>query len=136
MPERLIVGNERAFLTWFYEGDHVINHATFSPMVINEYLRSFAGVEGVLGSMGIYRAAFTSISQTEPLMATKIALPVVALGGESGLGDKVGDMVAMVAENVEAHTLTGCGHFMPEERPQFVIDQILKLSERVMETTV
>jgi pimeloyl-ACP methyl ester carboxylesterase len=132
VPERLIVGNERAFLTWFYEGDHVVNHAAFSPVVIDEYLRSFAGPKGVLGSMGIYRAAFRSIEQTEPLMAAKITLPVVALGGEKGLGDKVGNMVGMVAEDVEAHTLAGCGHFMPEERPQFVIDQILKLSARVV----
>jgi pimeloyl-ACP methyl ester carboxylesterase len=50
VPERLIVGNERAFLTWFYEGDHVVNHAAFSEEVINEYLRTFAGKEGVLGS--------------------------------------------------------------------------------------
>ena len=131
VPERLIVGNERAFLTWFYEGDHVVNRAAFSPVVIDEYLRSFAGTEGVLGSMGIYRAAFASIDQTEPLMAAKITPPVVALGGEKGLGDKVGNMVAMVAEDVEVHTLAGCGHFMTEERPQFVIDQILKLSARV-----
>jgi len=131
VPERLIVGNERAFLTWFYEGDHVVNHAAFSPAVIDEYLRTFAGSEGVLGSMGIYRAAFASIDQTEPLMTAKINVPVVALGGERGLGDKVGQMVAMVANNVESHTLASCGHFMIEERPQFIIDQILQLSARI-----
>ena len=131
VPERLIVGNERAFLTWFYEGDHVVNHAAITPEAVDEYLRTFAGKEGVLGSMGVYRAAFASIDQTEPLMAAKIAAPVVALGGERGLGGKVGDMVAMVAEHVEAHTLEGCGHFMTEERPEFVIDQIVALSTRV-----
>jgi pimeloyl-ACP methyl ester carboxylesterase len=131
VPERLIVGNERAFLTWFYEGDHVVNHAAFSPTVIDEYLRTFAGTEGVLGSMGIYRAAFASIDQTEPLMTAKLTVPVVALGGERGLGDKVGLMVAMVANNVEAQTLVDCGHFMIEERPQFIIDQILQLNARV-----
>jgi len=134
VPERLIVGNERAFLTWFYEGDHVENHAAITPEAVDEYLRTFAGREGVLGSMGIYRAAFASIDQTEPLMAAKISVPVVALGGEKGLGGKVGDMVAMVAENVEAHTLAGCGHFMTEERPQFVIDHIVALAERVTAT--
>ena len=134
VPERLIVGNERAFLTWFYEGDHVENHAAITPEAVDEYLRTFAGKEGVLGSMGIYRAAFASIDQTEPLMAAKISVPVVALGGEKGLGGKVGDMVAMVAENVEAHTLAGCGHFMTEERPQFVIDHIVALTERVTAT--
>ena len=40
-------------------------------------------------------------------------------------------MVAMVAENVEAHTLTGCGHFMIEERPEFVPDHIVALTARV-----
>lgn len=131
VPERLIVGNERAFLTWFYEGDHVVNHAAITPETVDEYLRTFAGKEGVLGSMGIYRAAFASIDQTEPLMSAKISVPVVALGGEKGLGGKVGDMVAMVAENVEAHTLTGCGHFMIEERPEFVTDHIVALTARV-----
>jgi pimeloyl-ACP methyl ester carboxylesterase len=128
------VGNERAFLTWFYEGDHVVNHAAITPQAVDEYLRTFAGEEGVLGSMGIYRAAFASIDQTEPLMIAKITVPVVALGGEKGLGGKVGDMVAMVAENVEPHTLAGCGHFMTEERPEFVIEHIVALSARAADS--
>jgi pimeloyl-ACP methyl ester carboxylesterase len=85
--------------------------------------------------MGIYRAAFTSIDQTEPLMTARITTPVVALGGEKGLGGKVGEMVAMIAENVEAHTLAGCGHFMTEERPGFIIGHILDLSARIAATS-
>ena len=135
VPEALIVGNERAFLQWFFAGEHVVNHATITPAAIDEYLRTFAGTEGVLGSMGIYRAAFASIAQTEPLMTDKVTIPVIALGGEKGLGDKVGKMVAMVAADVEAHTLGGCGHFMTEERPAFVIDHIRALSARVAART-
>jgi pimeloyl-ACP methyl ester carboxylesterase len=130
VPEALIVGNERAFLNWFYTGDHVVNHAAITPQAVDEYLRTFAGAEGVLGSMGIYRAAFASIDQTEPLMSARITVPVVALGGEKGLGAKVGEMVAMVADHVEAHTLADCGHFMTEERPAFVIEHILAISAR------
>jgi pimeloyl-ACP methyl ester carboxylesterase len=37
----------------------------------------------------------------------------------------------MVAADVEAHTLSGCGHFMTEERPAFVIDHIRTLAARV-----
>ena len=84
--ERLIVGTEHAYLGWFYEGDHVINHDAFSPAVVDEYLRTFSGREGVLGSFGVNRAAFTSIAQTEPLLKAKIKAPVWAMGGEKGLG--------------------------------------------------
>jgi hypothetical protein len=41
-----------------------------------------AGKEGVLGSMGIYPAAFASIDQTDPLMSAKISVPVVARRGK------------------------------------------------------
>jgi pimeloyl-ACP methyl ester carboxylesterase len=98
---------------------------------VNEYLRTFAGREGVLGSMGLYRAAFTSIAQTEPLMNTKVTVPVVAMGGASGgLGAKVGEMVKMVAEHVEVVTLPDCGHFLPEECPDEVVHQILAVAAR------
>jgi pimeloyl-ACP methyl ester carboxylesterase len=131
VPERLIVGNERNFLGWFYEGDHVVNHDAFSPAVVEEYLRTFSGRTGVRGSMGIYRAAFTSIAQTEPLMKSKVTVPVVAMGGTKGLGAKVGEMVKMVARNVHTHTVADCGHFMPEERPDFVVRQILAMAAKV-----
>jgi pimeloyl-ACP methyl ester carboxylesterase len=130
VPERLVVGNERAFLTWFYEGYAVARPEVFGPEVVDEYLRTFSGREGVLGSMGIYRAAFTSIDQTEPLTAARVKVPVVALGGEKGLGATVGESVKLVAEDVEAHTLAGCGHFLPEECPTDVIDHILAVAAR------
>ena len=130
VPERLIVGNERAFLGWFYDGEATVNKAAFPPSVVDEVLRTFAGREGVLGSLGIYRAAFTSIEQTEPLMVRKVTVPVTAIGGEKGLGSKVGEMVSLVAECVTAYTIPGCGHFVPEEQPDAVTSQVLAMSAR------
>jgi len=128
VSERLVVGNERAFLTWFYEGATATPSAIGLPAV-DEYLRTFAGREGVLGSMGIYRAAFASIEQTEPLMKDKVTVPVVAMGGvQGGLGAKVGEMVKMVAEHVDVVTLPDFGHFLPEECPDEVARRILAVA--------
>ncbi|MCW6510025.1 alpha/beta fold hydrolase [Lichenifustis flavocetrariae] len=132
VPEALIVGNERAFLQWFFQGPATVRQDVFTPAVVDEYLRTFAGRTGVLGALGVYRAAFTSIAQTEPLTKRKIKAPLVALGGEKGLGDKVGQMAALVAENVEAHTLSDCGHFMPEERPREVVRRILAVAAKAV----
>jgi hypothetical protein len=50
---------------------------------------------------------------------------------EKGLGDKFGEMVKMVAETVDAHTLKDCGHFIPEEAP-VVVKHILGMTARTM----
>ena len=127
VPERLIVGNERAFLTWFYEGA-TVHPEVFDATIVDEYLRTFAGREGVLGALGIYCAAFTSIEQTEPLTTDKVSVPVAAIGGIKGLGDKVGEMVRKVASDVTSETLPDAGHFVPEEAPEELIRRIRALS--------
>jgi pimeloyl-ACP methyl ester carboxylesterase len=134
VPERLVVGNERAFLTWFYEGATAKPKA-ITPAIVDEYLRTFSGNEGVLGSMGVYRAAFTTIDQTEPLIKKKVQCPVVAIGGIKGLGAKVGEGVNLVAAHVESHTLDDCGHFVPEECPTELVQYILALAQHATKNT-
>jgi len=97
VPERLIVGNERAFLTWFYEGA-TADQKSISQAAIEETLRTFSGTKGALGSLGVYRAAFKAIEQTTPLKENKVKIPILAIGGEKGLGAKVAQMLEAVAE--------------------------------------
>jgi pimeloyl-ACP methyl ester carboxylesterase len=127
VPEALLVGKEREFLNWFYCGDAVVKHETIPPETVNEYLRTFAGVEGVLGALGVYRTIFATMVQTLPLTQNKVQLPVVAIGGEKGLGALVGQFVAMVAANLKSVVLPDCGHFVPEERPEAVLEQLDRL---------
>ena len=134
VPERLVVGHERTFLTWFYDR-HMARREAISDADVDETLRTFAGREGVLGAMGVYRAAFASIEQTEPLAGLltghKARVPVVALGGEKGLGDKVLIMVKLVAKDATGETIADCGHFLPEEDPEAVVRHVQALHERV-----
>jgi pimeloyl-ACP methyl ester carboxylesterase len=127
VPERLVVGNERAFLTWFYD-KAMARREAITEEDLNETLRTFSGREGVLGAMGVYRAAFTSIEQTASLAGLvtghKVKVPVVALGGEKGLGDKVLMMVKLVAQDVKGETIAACGHFLPEEHPEVVVRHV------------
>jgi pimeloyl-ACP methyl ester carboxylesterase len=131
VPELLVVGREREFLTWFYDR-HMARREAISEADVDETLRTFAGRQGVLGAMGVYRAAFTSIEQTDPLAGHKISAPVTALGGAKGLGAKVEKMVRLVANNVEAELIADCGHFLPEERPEEVVRHVLALSTRII----
>jgi pimeloyl-ACP methyl ester carboxylesterase len=116
VPERLVVGHERQFLTWFYDRAMVRRDA-IGQGDLDETMRTFAGREGVLGAMGVYRAGFTTMDQTQPLKAAKVRVPVVALGGDHALGALVRQQVELVAEHVSGSSIPGCGHFMPEEHP-------------------
>jgi pimeloyl-ACP methyl ester carboxylesterase len=40
----------------------------------------------------------------------------------------VGQFVSMVAIAFHSLVLPGCGHFIPEERPDAVVDQVLRLT--------
>jgi pimeloyl-ACP methyl ester carboxylesterase len=128
VPEALLVGKEGEFLNWFYRGNAVVKHETIPLETVNEYLRTFAGLEGVLGSLGVYRTAFATMAQTLPLTQSKVQPPVVAIGGEKGLGARVGQSVSMVAANVESVVLPGCGHFVPEECPEAILQQLDRLN--------
>jgi pimeloyl-ACP methyl ester carboxylesterase len=129
VPERLIVGNERAFLTWFYQ--RYATPGTIDTAAVDEYLRTFSRREGVLGALGVYRAAFTTIEQTAPLTKKKVQVPVVALGGENAQGVQIRKMVEMVAENVDGGSIADCGHFVPEERPDEILRHVLAMTKKL-----
>jgi pimeloyl-ACP methyl ester carboxylesterase len=103
----------------------VAKREEFDSESVDEQVRTFAGREAMLGALGVYRAAFISIEQTQPLTKTKVQMPIVALSGEKGLGSKVGEMLKLVSARVEAFTTPDCGHFVPEECPDVVVQHIL-----------
>jgi len=48
----------------------------------------------------------------------KLALPVLALGGEKSYGTKMKDRAGYVASNVQGGVIPDSGHWIMEENPQ------------------
>ena len=57
----------------------------------------------------------------------RLAMPVLALWGDSGLLSRlpVLDIWRGYADDVRGQAVAGCGHFLPEERPDEVAGQLL-----------
>ena len=53
-------------------------------------------------------------------------MPILAIGGEVGLGNLTTTSFQKVAINVTEMTLPNTGHFIPQERPNFLTKQILE----------
>jgi haloacetate dehalogenase len=59
----------------------------------------------------------------------KISAPTLVLWGDGGRPPQSADMLGIWkarAERVEGYPVPHCGHFIPEEQPQALIDAILK----------
>ena len=55
----------------------------------------------------------------------KLTLPILAVGGEHGLGEFGKDNLNNVATNVTGQIINDCGHFVNEEQPEELSKAIL-----------
>jgi pimeloyl-ACP methyl ester carboxylesterase len=125
LPEKLITGRERDYLDWFLRRK-TANPETFSDADLNEYLRVFVKDGGLRAGLAYYRAAALSAEQNRVLSAKgKLKMPVLALGSDQGSIMDMATPLKAYAENVRGGIMTHCGHFIPEEQPQALANELL-----------
>jgi len=126
LPELLIGGKERAYLDWFLRRK-AAHPQSFSEADIDEYLRVFMRDGGLRAGLAYYRAAALSARQNRELgQRGPLAMPVLALSADQG---SIPDMAAPLrawATDVEGVTIGHCGHFLPEEQPAAVAQELLR----------
>ena len=66
--------------------------------------------------------SFTQIKRA----VKRLTMPVLALGGSEGVGDALRATVATLGDRVQGGSITGCGHFLPEECPDELTEAVLK----------
>jgi len=59
------------------------------------------------------------------LSQTKLAMPVLSIGGEKSLGNELGAQMKLVADNVTVIVLPNTGHWILEERPKETSEAIV-----------
>jgi haloacetate dehalogenase len=99
---------------------------------MNEYIRAFSNDPTIHATCEDFRAAADidlEMDQADEKAGRKIQCPVHALWGARGTVGVLWDIIATWREK-SAATVTGraldCGHFLQEERPQDVINELLQ----------
>jgi len=132
IPEALVEGKEMMYLSWFYQ-NLANNPAAITQVDINEYVSHYSAPGGMRAGFEHYRAFPHDAIQNQNYSKTKLTMPVLALGG--GYIPTFGGNITMptiiygmkiLAQNVQGITVPNSGHFIPEEQPKFVIDQLIK----------
>jgi pimeloyl-ACP methyl ester carboxylesterase len=125
LPEALVAGKERLYLTTAFYYAKAYNPSAFTEQRIDEYVRHYAE-PGAMRAAFSYFAAFPQDERDNQVYAhTKLSMPVLAIGGEESYGPKMQETAQAVATDVTAVSLLDCGHWVPVEQPQALIQNIL-----------
>lgn len=119
LPEFLVAGREAPYMRW------VVDHLAYRPdrVAIDEYIRAYSVPGAMKAGFAYYRAIPQTVQENQELRKSKLAMPVLAIGGAIGAGKTTIDTMKLVSDHVEGFMVEDCGHYTPEECP----DQFLKL---------
>jgi pimeloyl-ACP methyl ester carboxylesterase len=117
--ERLVAGRERIYLDRFY------NELSADPKKIDEstrrhYAALYARPHAMHDAFEQFGAFNQDAIDNKALLAKggKLAMPVLALGGEKSFGSGEADTLRFVATNVTMGIIPGSGHWIMDENPK------------------
>ena len=113
LAEHLIQGRELVFFKHFFDihsGDH-----NLPDQVITYYAQAYSKPGRLHAAFGYYRDLNATIRDNAPFLATKLQMPVLAIGGGRSFGAGEGEQIRKYARNVQSQIVQGCGHWLQEE---------------------
>jgi pimeloyl-ACP methyl ester carboxylesterase len=126
LAEKLISAKLDAYLRYFFtSAAYNYSPAVFTEDDIAEYVRVYSLPGAIRAGLQYYRTALQEDLENLKNCTRQLSLPIMAWGGEAFLGNILPSWQA-AAEHVQGGVVPECGHFIAEEKPEFVIEQVRK----------
>jgi pimeloyl-ACP methyl ester carboxylesterase len=128
LPEALCYGREELIIGWLFE-NYGYRPNAISEGDKREYFRTYTKFGAFKAMLEYYRALPVDAADNQALLARdgKLRMPVLALGGEKAFGRGMECLQSLqrVAENVRGGLVPKSGHWVAEEAPDFIAEQLL-----------
>jgi pimeloyl-ACP methyl ester carboxylesterase len=116
-PEALAKGRERIYLDDLWNNFAADRTRSLSEADRRFYAQAYAR-PGRTASGFAYFASFPkTATDFAELAKTRLAMPVLSIGGEKSLGDALGAQATLIGSDVTVVVLKDTGHWLLEERP-------------------
>ena len=131
LPETLVQGREREYLSWFY-GEFSWQRDAIQPADIDEYVRCYSQPGALRAGFAYYRNIPDDQADNRAILESgfRLPMPVLALGGARaearGRGLEPLESLRVIAADVRGGTMPDCGHFIPEEQPALLAERLLE----------
>ena len=128
LPEALCYGREKLVVGW------LLDHYGRRPNAISaedqaEYFRTYTTTGAFRAMLAFYRNLPVDAADNQAFLAQngKLKMPVLALGGADSFGRGLEPLHSMqrVAIDVRGGVMQDCGHWMAEEQPDVLCDELL-----------
>ena len=125
-PEALVKGRESIYFAYFWN-DLAADKNHSLPVADRQAYVAAYSQPGRMRAAWAYFAAWPQTAQDfAELSRTKLAMPVLSIGGAKSLGAPLAEQVKLVATNVQVVIIPNAGHWILEERPKETMDALLK----------
>lgn len=126
LPEILVRDNVAGYLNYFFK-ELTYNKAALNDQEAKPFIEAYSNETTLHAGFELYRAFEKDAKDNAGSETDKLKIPVLAIGGEySRIKDYVPQQLKEAAENLTAAVAPGCGHFIPEENPEWLADRILQ----------
>lgn len=127
LAESSLVGNEAAYLNWFYE-HHTVQKLPEASR--SEYVRAYTGYDALRGGFEHYRAFALDAKQLDQELQTKRLLqPTLVIGGGI-VKDAPYKQLKPFTDRIDYREIANCGHVVPEEQPEEFASLLLDLARQ------
>ncbi|MCH4246787.1 MAG: alpha/beta hydrolase [Acinetobacter populi] len=124
LPESLIAGREAVYLDWFLK-KKAANPFIFEDKDMQEYLRILSKPGSLRAGMAFYRSVAESAAQNKKNQNDLLHVPLLAVSADQGSIPDMATPLRKFVQNVTGVTIGNCGHFIPEEQPELLVQHML-----------
>ena len=124
LAEALIAGREAMFVRHFLR-QQAYNTAALEEDVLAGYAERLAAPGALRAGIAYFRAHKIDAEHNRENAKTKLPMPVLTVAGTASFGADLEGEIRPLAQNMRAVMIEECGHYLAEEQPQRLLDELL-----------
>jgi pimeloyl-ACP methyl ester carboxylesterase len=117
--EQLVTGREDIFFGAEFAASAGTNK--LPDETVKYYVDGLSDPTALHGSFHLYRAFGATTAQNLERKTRRLAMPVLAMGGEESVGAMAAETMRLVADDVRPLVIPGIGHWLAEQAPEELV---------------
>jgi len=124
-PEVLVAGRERTYYEHYWNDFAADKNHSLPEADREAYTAAYARPGRMRAGWSYFESFPQDARDFAQLSQTKLAMPVLSIGGEKSLGDFLGQQMKVAASNVTVIVEKNTGHWLMEENPKETTEALL-----------